>query len=102
MLNTKSSLSTLQGGLLTLAILVCYHALIAAEIESGGGGGKVIDPELAIKQFKYPARFKVDLFAAEPQLSNPVAFCFDELGRVYVAETFRYKTSVYDIREHMN
>lgn len=60
-----------------------------------------IDPELAIKQFKAPAPFKIDLFAAEPQLMNPVAFCFDEQGRVYVAETFRYRTSVYDVREHM-
>lgn len=65
-------------------------------------GGTVIDPELAIKQFQYPPGFKVDLFAAEPQLANPVAFCFDEQGRVFLAETFRYKTSVYDIREHMN
>ncbi|MDB6016640.1 MAG: hypothetical protein JWR19_1129 [Pedosphaera sp.] len=61
-----------------------------------------VDPELAIKQFKAPAPFKIDLFAAEPQLMNPVSFCLDEQGRVYVAETFRYKTSVLDIRDHMN
>ena len=47
----------------------------------------LIDPVLAIKQFQIPAGFKMDLFAAEPQLLNPVAFCFDEQGRIYVAET---------------
>lgn len=62
----------------------------------------LIDPELAIKHFDVPAGFKVDLFASEPQLLNPVAFCFDEQGHIYVAETFRYRKSVYDIRGHMN
>ncbi|HZQ47917.1 MAG TPA: PVC-type heme-binding CxxCH protein, partial [Verrucomicrobiae bacterium] len=62
----------------------------------------LIDPQLAIKQFQVPAGFKVDLFASEPQLLNPVAFCFDEQGRIYVAETFRYRKSVYDIRSHMD
>ncbi len=62
----------------------------------------LIDAELAIKQFQVPTGFKVDLFASEPLLLNPVAFCFDEQGRIYVAETFRYRKSVYDIRGHMN
>jgi quinoprotein glucose dehydrogenase len=62
----------------------------------------LIDPVLAIKQFQIPAGFTVDLFASEPQLLNPVAFCFDEQGRIYIAETFRYRKSVYDIRSHMN
>jgi quinoprotein glucose dehydrogenase len=61
-----------------------------------------IDPELAIKQFKVPPGFKVELFAAEPQLANPVAFCFDEQGKCYVAETFRLHAGVTDIRGHMN
>ncbi|MDB6124453.1 MAG: hypothetical protein JWQ71_3446 [Pedosphaera sp.] len=61
----------------------------------------LIDPVSAIKQFRIPPGFKIDLFASEPQLLNPVAFCFDEQGRIYVAETYRYRKSVYDIRSHM-
>ncbi len=77
-------------------------ALHAADVESNDHkSGAPIDAELAIKQFKVPDGFKIDLFADESQLQNPVAFCFDEKGRVFVAETFRYKTSVYDIRDHM-
>jgi quinoprotein glucose dehydrogenase len=45
---------------------------------------------------------KVELFAAEPLLANPVAFCIDEKGVVYVAETFRHGAGVTDTREHMN
>ena len=42
------------------------------------------------------------LFASEPMVANPVAFCFDERGRVYVAETFRQSKGVEDNRSHMN
>jgi quinoprotein glucose dehydrogenase len=64
-------------------------------------GGPPIDAELAIKQFKLPDGFKVSLFASEPQLVNPVSFCFDEQGRIFVAETFRYLRGVLDIRDNM-
>lgn len=63
---------------------------------------KTIDPELAIKKFQVPSGFKVDLWASEPQLNNPVALGLDEKGRVYVVETFRLGRSVYDVRNHMN
>ena len=33
------------------------------------------------------------MWAAEPLLANPVAFCFDEKGRCFVAETFRHSTT---------
>ncbi len=44
---------------------------------------------------------KVEVWAAEPHLTNPVAFCFDEKGRVFVAETNRLHTGVPDTRGHM-
>ena len=56
----------------------------------------------AIPSFRVPAGLKVELFAAEPMLANPVAFCIDEKGVVYVAETFRLHAGVTDTRNHMN
>ena len=53
-------------------------------------------------RFRVPAGLNVELFAAEPLLANPVAFCIDEKGIVYVAETFRLNAGVTDTREHMN
>jgi quinoprotein glucose dehydrogenase len=47
-----------------------------------------------------PAGLKAELHAAEPLLANPVAFCFDEQGRIYVAETFRLHKGVTDNRNH--
>ena len=56
----------------------------------------------AIAKFKVPEGFKVELFAAEPMLANPVAIALDERNRVYVAETFRLHAGVTDIRGHMD
>lgn len=60
------------------------------------------EAEAAIKKFRVPPGFKLDVFAVEPQLSNPVSFSVDERGRVFVAETHRYRTSVLDIRNIMD
>ena len=56
----------------------------------------------AIPSFRVPAGLRVELFAAEPLLANPVAFCIDEKGVFYVAETFRLHAGVTDTRNHMN
>ena len=70
-----------------------YNPTIAAASDEG---------EKAIRTFRVPAGLKVELFAAEPLLANPVAFCIDEKGRFYVAETFRHEAGVTDTRGHMN
>jgi quinoprotein glucose dehydrogenase len=60
------------------------------------------DAELAVKKLRLPPGFKAEVVAAEPQLANPVAFCFDEKGRIFASETFRAWSSVYDIRSYMS
>ena len=74
------------------------------------GPGRSRDPEIepasdeaqaALARMKLPPGLKASLWAAEPMLANPVAFNFDERGRVFVAETYRYRTSVLDIRDYM-
>jgi quinoprotein glucose dehydrogenase len=56
--------------------------------------------ERAMGGFRVPEGMRVSLFAAEPLMANPVAFCFDERGRVYVCETFRQSRGVTDNRSH--
>ena len=58
--------------------------------------------ELAISTFKYPENLKVQLFAAEPDVANPVALHVDPQGRVFVCETFRQEYGVEDNRNHSN
>jgi len=49
-----------------------------------------------------PAGFRAELVAAEPELANPVAFTFDDRGRILVCETFRTDRGAEDNRRHMN
>jgi quinoprotein glucose dehydrogenase len=98
--------------LLALASMALAFTCFGAEIpkhKSAGAARNAINPgeatreaELSAKKFKLAPGLKVDLWAAEPQLANPVAFCIDERGRIYVAETHRLHQGVTDIRSHMN
>lgn len=50
-------------------------------------------------KFKVMHGIKVDVFAAEPQLADPVQMCTDSKGRWWIAETFRYRLGgVVDVR----
>jgi quinoprotein glucose dehydrogenase len=60
------------------------------------------DAEKALKRMQVPAGCTAEVWAAEPLLANPVSFCFDEQGRIYVAETYRLHKGVTDNRGHMN
>ncbi len=95
---------------LTLALLPAIA--IAADEEHGTTTGKKIDDkypegvsitdtaETALKKMSVAPGLRADVWAAEPLLANPVAFAFDEKGRAFVAETYRRRTSVPDIRKH--
>ncbi|MFN0018311.1 MAG: PVC-type heme-binding CxxCH protein, partial [Pirellulaceae bacterium] len=58
------------------------------------------EAEQAISGIKVPADLKVQVFAAEPLLANPVAFFIDNRGRFFVCETFRQTTAIADNRNH--
>jgi quinoprotein glucose dehydrogenase len=106
---------------LRLAALAPFFGLpfaaFAAEISAADGKtgelkgpDRVAEPKLtqasdeplkAMKKFQLPAGFSVSPWASEPLLGNPVAFTIDEKGRIFVAETYRYRTSTLDIRHYM-
>ena len=44
----------------------------------------------AMERIKPADGLKLSVFAAEPQLPNPVALCIDEKGRFWVVETWRF------------
>ena len=51
------------------------------------------DPRDALSTFKVADGFQLELVAAEPLVSDPVAACFDEYGRMFVAEMHGYPFS---------
>ncbi len=58
------------------------------------------DAENAMKSFKFDSGLKVELFASEPLLGNPVSFATDERGRWYIAESYRQEKGIEDNRAH--
>ncbi|GAB4138833.1 MAG: c-type cytochrome [Planctomycetota bacterium] len=54
-----------------------------------------------IPSFALTNALECDLVAAEPMLSNVVAFSVDDRGRILAAETFRIQTGVFDTRSYM-
>ncbi len=49
-----------------------------------------LSPQEAAKAMTVPPGFTVKLFAGEPDVHQPIAFCFDDRGRLIVAEAFVY------------
>ncbi len=47
-------------------------------------------PEQTIAQMYLPEGFRAEVVAAEPDLQQPVAFTFDERGRIWVVEAYSY------------
>ena len=49
---------------------------------------------------RIPTGWEIQLYAAEPDVANVVAFDIDNRGRIYVCETFRQNRGVTDNRGH--
>ena len=55
-------------------------------------------PERSFDNLQIPPGFTKQLIATEPQIMDPVAFCFDDDGNILVAESFRQEQGVEDNR----
>lgn len=51
-----------------------------------------LTPEQAVKKMAIPEGFEVSVYASEPDIAEPIGFCFDDRGRMWVAENFNYRT----------
>jgi putative membrane-bound dehydrogenase-like protein len=50
-------------------------------------------PEEALKRLTVPEGFRATLFAAEPDVAQPISMSFDDRGRLWVAECYSYESS---------
>nr|MDQ3625498.1 PQQ-dependent sugar dehydrogenase [Verrucomicrobiota bacterium] len=103
---------------LTAAVLASIASLLAGSAAAVPPGTVEQDPgaaataaataralkeaQNAMKAFKTDPGIKVELFATEPLLANPVAFYPDEKGRWFIAESYRQEKGVEDNRAHGN
>ena len=49
-----------------------------------------LTPEESLERIQVPAGFQVTLFAGEPDLRRPIAFDFDDRGRLWVVENYSH------------
>lgn len=49
-----------------------------------------LPPEEAARSMVVPEGFNVTLFAGEPDVKQPIGFCMDDRGRLWVAEAYNY------------
>lgn len=87
-----------------MRLALCITAALAP---ASSAGGEELAPETgeglaAMAGFEAEAGIELSLFAAEPQLANPVCLYVGDDGAVYVAETFRHYAGVTDLRDHMD
>ena len=55
-------------------------------------------PEASFDNLQVLDGYSKQLIATEPQIMDPVAFCFDDNGNILVAESFRQEQGVEDNR----
>ena len=55
-----------------------------------------LNPAEAVAKMSIPKGFEVSVYAAEPDIAEPIAFCYDDRGRMWVVENMNYRTR----REH--
>ncbi|HZL91029.1 MAG TPA: PVC-type heme-binding CxxCH protein [Pirellulaceae bacterium] len=71
-----------------------------APYNSGAGADELpLDATRAAAGFRLPEGFRAQVFAAEPDVQNPVAMTWDTRGRLWVAECYTYadRSKKYDL-----
>ncbi len=94
-----------RRSLLAIPFFALTIALLPSDVSAQRGGKKKDDrpsADVSAKAVRVEDGLKVEVWAAEPLLANPVCFAFDEKGKCYVAETYRHTDGVTDTRNHMN
>ncbi len=56
---------------------------------------KFLKPEEAVEAMTIKDGFDVNVWAAEPMMSQPMAFCWDDKGRLWIAENKDYESRGY-------
>jgi len=75
---------------LTVAVATLRADEFPALYNSAKDAGSPIPAEEALTKLAMPPGFKATIFAAEPDVQNPIAMCFDAKGRLWIAENYTY------------
>ncbi|MEM8487851.1 MAG: PVC-type heme-binding CxxCH protein [Bacteroidota bacterium] len=92
---TRTVLPVLSALLFTVLLAGCaqQHKLQYETVSNGVMSMEVqvpITPEQTLAHLEVPEGFSVKVFAAEPDIVNPIGFTWDERGRLWVVESTNY------------
>ena len=75
-----------------IAIMVSTFVAITAHTLAAQQPGALapLAPDEAAQTMVVPEGFRVTLFAGEPDVQQPIGFCIDDRGRLWVAEAYNY------------
>ena len=57
-----------------------------------GRDAKFLNPQEAVEAMTVKVGYKVNAFASEPMITQPMAFCWDDRGRMWIAENRDYES----------
>ena len=88
------------SSLLSFAVLACALAPVARGADTLSIrkkkdpqlGAKYLDPKQSAGKMDIKDGFEVNAFAGEPMITQPMAFCWDDRGRMWIAENRDYET----------
>src|SRR4029079_18317707 len=63
-------------------------ALLLALLPAGAQESRA--PQARVSSFALPEGFSATLFAGEPDVRQPISFCIDDRGRLWVLEAYNY------------
>ncbi|MGE5194174.1 MAG: PVC-type heme-binding CxxCH protein, partial [Deltaproteobacteria bacterium] len=66
------------------------------------GKDKLLSPAEALAKIRVPEGFSVSLFAAEPDVQQPIAITTDERGRLWIAENYTYSESKVNFNDALH
>lgn len=81
---------TIMRTAILLLIGATFFCLASTAVRAADAPAQPLSPQAAVKAIKLPEGFKATLFAAEPDVVQPIGFTFDDRGRVWVAECVSY------------
>ena len=75
-----------------IVFLTALAGFFLTRTAAGAEAERALTPEAAAAAWQLPAGFSAMLFAGEPAIVQPMAFTFDDRGRVWVVENLSYPT----------
>ncbi len=105
----ESELHRKQRLLVAFVVIYCFVDGVGRANAVDLGENQPLEPAVvsasneaseSMRGIRIPDGWKIQLFAAEPDVANIVAFDIDHRGRIYVCESFRQNRGVTDNRAH--